>query len=69
MFDNLKSTALRDVTYAISMAIDLLHILDIARAQLVKMTAGEDVAIVIPGNALGLNAAVERATKSCREII
>ena len=61
--------ALRCLEYATSLGIQLLSELDRARAQVRSMSENDDGrSIVMPGNALGLNQAVEDAFKSCRLI-
>lgn len=61
--------ALRDLQYATTLAIELLHKLDQARAQVKTLKAGEDGRMIVaPGNALALNGAVENAFRSCRNI-
>lgn len=64
-----RKEALRDLSYATSLAICLLGELNTARAQVVTLEDEHDGRMVIcPGNALALNAAVENASRSCREI-
>jgi hypothetical protein len=64
-----KHTALRDLEYAVSLAIQLLSELDRARAQVRSLEDDEDGRMIdAPTQALALNAAVERAFSSCRAI-
>jgi hypothetical protein len=64
-----KTAALRDLEYAISLAIQLLADLDRARAHVRTLNSTQDGRMVVaPSNALGLNAAVESAFRSCRDI-
>jgi len=64
-----KNLALRDLEYAISLAIQLLSDLNIARAQIRILSDDHDGRMVVtPSQALALNAAVEEARRSCAAI-
>jgi hypothetical protein len=61
--------ALRDLEYATSLTIDLLKQLDLARIHIRVLKEKEDGRMVVcPANCLPLNAAVEQAFYSCRNI-
>lgn len=65
-----RQTALRDLDYAVSLAIQLLHELDYARAQVRSMSDEEDGrSIVSPCQALALDAAVANSHCSCANIL
>jgi hypothetical protein len=67
--DNSRHVALRDLEYAMSLAIRLLHELDHTRAQVRILKDEEDGRMIVsPSDALALNRAVEHAFRSCREI-
>ena len=66
---NSRQVALRNLEYAMSLAIQLLSELDHARAQVRILKDEEDGRMIVsPPQALALNAAVENACPSCREI-
>jgi hypothetical protein len=64
-----RQVALRDLEYAMSLAIQLLSELDRARAHVRTLKDDEDGRMIVtPSQARALNAAVENAYRSCREV-